>query len=310
MKRILFVYNPCAGKGKIASHLSKIVVELGRHGQEVVIHATTGRDDARIVAERYAAEGLCDRIVCAGGDGTVNEVVTGVMNSGKRMPIGIIPAGSTNDFGYTLKLPKDLAKAAAFAANAPAMPTDIATLNGRYLIYTAAFGLFSDVSYATSQKQKNVMGHLAYILNGIKSLSDVKVYHVRAELDSGVIEDDFIHGMVVSSDSVGGFRGLPGKGVQIDDGLFEMIFVRNPKTAAGLAKTVDELLLHKFENAQYIRYAKVRSLKVISEKKLAWSLDGEYGGETKEAHIVVHRQAVDYVRLGSREAARLGSPKG
>ncbi|MBP5159738.1 MAG: YegS/Rv2252/BmrU family lipid kinase [Lachnospiraceae bacterium] len=296
MKRILFVFNPCAGKGKIASNLSRIVCELGRHGQEVVIHATTGRDDAKLVAQDYAARGLCDRIVCAGGDGTVNEVVTGVMNAKSSIPIGIIPAGSTNDFGYTLRLPKDLAKAAAFAANAPARPTDMATLNGRYLIYTAAFGLFSDVSYATSQKQKNVLGHLAYILNGIKSLADVKVYHVKAEYGSQVLEDDFIHGMVVSADSVGGFRGLPGKGVEIDDGLFEMIFVRNPKTPAGLARTVDELLLHKFENAQYIRYAKVKSLKVTSQEKLAWSLDGEYGGETSVADIEVLHRAVNYVR--------------
>lgn len=180
-ERLLFIYNPSAGKAKLKAKLSDIVVEFSENGYEVIVMPTAKRGDATEFAEEYAKNNACSRIVCAGGDGTLNEVVTGVIKSGMRVPIGYIPAGTTNDFGYSLKIPKDAIEAAKFAALCDPMPSDVGEICGNTFVYTAAFGLFSDVSYDTPQDMKNILGRVAYLLRGVRSLVEVQNYKLFVE---------------------------------------------------------------------------------------------------------------------------------
>ena len=180
-ERLLFIYNPNAGKAKLKAKLSDIVVEFSENGYEVIVMPTAKRGDATEFAEEYAKNNACSRIVCAGGDGTLNEVVTGVIKSGMRVPIGYIPAGTTNDFGYSLKIPKDAIEAAKFAALCDPMPSDVGEICGNTFVYTAAFGLFSDVSYDTPQDMKNILGRVAYLLRGVRSLVEVQNYKLFVE---------------------------------------------------------------------------------------------------------------------------------
>lgn len=316
-KRLLFIYNPNAGKAKIKNKLSDIVQIFTRKGYEVIAMPTMKHGDATDYAREYAAEGTCDRIVCSGGDGTLSEVVAGILESGVRVPVGFIPAGTTNDFSYSLKIPKDIMRAAHLAADASPVPSDTGEIDGKTFIYTAAFGLFADVSYDTPQNVKNVLGRTAYILSGASRLHNVKSYHLSAEYKAALkenqedgenreeqqeealltkVEGDFIYGMISNSDSVGGFKGIAGKGVQFDDGIFEMLLIRRPHNLIELTDIVNELLSKKL-NSENIVYARVSDVRIVSDQALPWSLDGEYGGDMPQAEIHIRKQSVDYIKL-------------
>lgn len=362
-ERLLFIYNPNAGKAKLKAKLSDIVVEFAENGYEVIVMPTAKHGDATEFAREYAEKGACSRIVCAGGDGTLNEVVTGVIKSGQRVPIGYIPAGTTNDFGYSLKIPKDAIEAAKFAALEEPMPSDVGEICENTFVYTAAFGLFSDVSYDTPQDMKNILGRVAYLLRGVRSVVEVQNYKLKVEYleaedleeyeqdakeetkgeeemedgrneseneveeaadgqeaeesrkagecaqedlgnitKSGRAEDgwqqvegEFICGMVANSNSVGGFKGLMGKGVRFDDGVFEMLLIRKPHNVIELTEMVNELISKKLRSDNII-YAHVRAVKVEAKGELPWSLDGEFGGDMPQAQIHIRQQAVDYIR--------------
>lgn len=339
-ERLLFIYNPNAGKAKVKEKLSDIIAKFAESGYEVIAMPTAKRGDAAEFAREYAENGACGRIVCAGGDGTLNEVVTGVMQSKKRMPIGYIPAGTTNDFGYSLKIPKDMLKAAELAAKAGAVPSDVGEICGSTFVYTSAFGLFSDVSYDTPQNMKNLFGRVAYILRGVRSLADVQTYAMKvdylAAADTGETADEaveepedsersdakeseeeraqpqvcagtwrstegeFICGMISNSNSVGGFKGIMGKGVRFDDGVFEMLLIRKPRNLRELMDIVNELTSKKLES-DHIVYAHVKEVRISAQGELSWSLDGEFGGNMPQAEIHIKEQAVDYIRRQKEE---------
>ena len=219
-KKMLFIFNPKAGKGKIKTNLLDIVDIFSGHDYEIIIRATQAPKDAYQKAKEYADS--VDLIVCSGGDGTLDEVVTGIMEAGSQVPIGYIPAGSTNDFANSLFMPKNMVKAAEMIMEEELYHCDIGRFNQQTFAYVAAFGLFTDVSYETDQDLKNVLGHVAYVLEGVKRLFDIKSYHMKVTSDEIEIEDDFIVGMVTNSRSVGGFKNLTGKNVDMNDGLFEV----------------------------------------------------------------------------------------
>lgn len=293
-ERLLFIYNPNAGTGKIRGKLSEIIEIFSNAGYEIIIYPTKCRMDARRCAMEYAEGGLCDRIVCAGGDGTLNEVAGGMMLCGKKIPIGYIPTGTTNDFGHSLKIPKNLTAAAEIAAAGAIFQCDIGSINGTYFTYTAAFGLFSDVSYETPQNMKNVLGRAAYLLSGISKLAGIRPFTIRAEYDGQIIEGEFILGMLANSDSIGGFRGLTGKDIMFDDGLFEMLLIKMPRNILDLNGIIYELLSGGLNN-RYIHYERVSKVHITSLEELPWSLDGEDGGNIQDARIVIHCQAICYV---------------
>ncbi len=282
-KRMLFVYNPKAGKAKIRNKLSDIVDVFARSGYSIVVHPTQGQGDAREVVKNRE-KGAHDLIVCSGGDGTLDEVVAGMMQTQEHLPVGYIPAGSTNDFAKSLGISSNMVAAAETIVKGRVFSCDIGRFNEGLFVYVAAFGMFTEVSYATDQQMKNMLGHMAYLLEGVKSLSTIKSYVMRIESEEEIIEGDFIFGMVTNSISVGGFKNITGKDVELDDGKFEVLLVKRPVTYVELDNTVASLVVPKFD-AQCIQYLKTSCLRIYSKEKISWTLDGEFGGEHKEVVI-------------------------
>lgn len=290
MKKLLFVVNGHSGKGQIKNKLLDIIDIMIKEGYHVQVHTTQEREDATKVVREQAK--YYDLVVCSGGDGTLDEAVTGMMQSEVRTPLGYIPAGSTNDFANSLEIPKDMIQAAKTAVLGVPFSCDVGEFNGDYFIYVAAFGIFTDVSYATSQELKNALGHVAYILEGAKRLYTIKTYHMRVEYDGNEIEGDFLLGMITNSTSVGGFKNMTGKDVKLDDGMFEVTLIHKPKNIIEL-NTIIASLTNLKDETDLIDSFRAESVKFYSEEEIPWTLDGEFGGDHKEVQIKNHCKAVD-----------------
>ena len=286
-RKLLFIYNPFSGKKLIKGKLYDIVGILSDAGYEITIHPTRARMDASLVVEETAHE--YDRIVCSGGDGTLDEVVSGLRKSNANIPIGYIPAGSTNDFGNTLGIPKNMLRAATIAVGDNVFDCDLGRLNDKSFVYVAAFGLFTDTSYNTPQELKNNLGHFAYILEGAKTLKDVTSYNMRLECDECVIEDRFIFGMITNSASVGGFKGITGSHVDLSDGLFEVTLIKSPRNPIELNKILTSLTTRKMDPESIVTF-KTSKMKIQFDSNVSWTIDGEFGGEysTVEVENIKH----------------------
>lgn len=289
-KKILFVYNPKAGKAKIRSKLADILDIFTAEGFEVTACPTGKQGDAtEMIANRKP---IYDLVVCSGGDGTLDEVVTGMMRSSFRTPIGYIPAGSTNDFGGSLSLSKNMLTAAWQIVQGHNFSCDIGAFNDDIFVYIAAFGIFTEVSYETDQEIKNVLGHMAYLLEGMKRIPSVRSYHLKVSYDEQVLEDDFIFGMVTNSVSVGGFKNITGKHVKLDDGVFEVTLIKEPKNPVELNQIMFSLLNRDIDtNLMYC--FRTASLRIESDEELAWTLDGENGGMHRDVFIENRHKALD-----------------
>lgn len=280
--KLLFVFNPRSGKGLIREHLVDIVDVMVKAGYEVTIYTTQAQGDAIKKIKEEAKN--YDRVVCSGGDGTLDEVVTGMQQSEVNVPIGYIPAGSTNDFANSLGIPKDMVEAARVAVGDKPFPCDVGYFNGDTFVYVAAFGIFTEVSYKTPQQLKNVLGHAAYILEGAKQLHDIPSFTMQVEHDGEVFQDKFIFGMVTNSISVGGFKGMTGDDVKLDDGVFEVTLIKSPRNPIELNRILASLT-NLIDDTDLIYTFKTNDLHIISKDKVAWTLDGEFGGEHKDLVI-------------------------
>jgi YegS/Rv2252/BmrU family lipid kinase len=288
-QKLLFIFNPHSGKGLIKNSLVEIIDVMVRADFDIHIYTTQAPEDAtRKIIEDGANY---DRIVCSGGDGTLDEVMTGLVRADLHIPIGYIPAGSTNDFANSLGIPKDLVQAAEVAVGRRQFPCDIGEFNGDTFVYVAAFGLFTEVSYTTSQELKNIFGHLAYIMEGVKQLKDIESCHMLVEHDGLVFQDEFIYGMITNSVSVGGFKGMTGDDVKLDDGLFEVTLIRNPRNPVELNEIL-ACLTNMIDDSDLIYSFKTDQLRITSKGKVAWTLDGEFGGEHEEVIIHNRKQSV------------------
>ena len=289
-KKMLFVFNPKAGKGKIKTHLLDIVDIFSSHDYEIIIRSTQAPRDAYEKAKEYANS--VDMIVCSGGDGTLDEVVTGIMEAESSVPIGYIPAGSTNDFANSLFMPKNMTKVAEMIMEEQLYHCDIGRFNQKTFAYVAAFGLFTDVSYETDQDLKNVLGHVAYVLEGVKRLFDIKSYHMKVTSDEVQAEDDFIVGMITNSRSVGGFKNLTGKNVDMNDGLFEVTLIVHPKNPLQLQEIITALVMAE-DNTDLIYSFKTKKLTIESDEEVPWTLDGEFGGDHSYVDIENRHKALN-----------------
>lgn len=281
-KRLLFILNPFSGKAQIKNQLLEIVDIMVKAGYEVTVYPTQAQGDAIHKVEEEAE--AYDLLVCSGGDGTLDEVVTGMMHRGLTMPLGYIPAGSTNDFATSLGIPKDMVKAANAAVAGKEFPCDIGSFNGDYFVYVAAFGLFTDVSYKTSQEWKNVLGHAAYILEGVRSLHDIPSFRMQVEYDNTRLQDEFIYGMISNSTSVGGFKGMTGKDVLLDDGVFEVTLIKKPKNPIELNEIIASLI-NLVDDTDMVYSFKTDEVKFTASEDIPWTLDGEYGGAHAEVAV-------------------------
>ena len=292
MKRMLFVYNPTAGKGAAASHLSMMVDTFTKAGWLTAVYPTQGKQDATRAVRELGA--YYDRVVCCGGDGTLSETAAGLMGLSRPPVLGYIPSGSTNDCAATLHIPRSYKKAAELAAGEKELLRwDIGSLNGQSFVYVAAFGAFTEVAYDTPQDLKNTFGHLAYIAAGIASIPSITPYHLKVEFDGQTLEDDFFYGMVCNTDSVAGMKNLPTDRIVLDDGLFEVILVRKPMNIWEIGAGLQTLLRPgEVEEGSALLSFHASQLKFTSEKPIPWTLDGEYGGSHQVSLLQNHRQAL------------------
>lgn len=298
-KKLFFVFNPKAGKGKIKTALMDIVDVFNKGGYEVVIRATQYPKDAYEMTRKYADK--VDLVVCSGGDGTLDEVVAGLVETGSKVPVGYIPAGSTNDFAGSLFIPKNMVAAAEMIMEENVYHCDIGKFNKQTFTYIAAFGLFTDVAYETDQDLKNILGHLAYLLEGVKRLFDIQSYHMKVTTEDEIFEDDFMYGMITNSRSVGGFKNLTGKNVDMNDGLFEVTLITTPKNPMDMQEIIAGLMSGK-DNSDLIYTFKTSRIRIQSDEAVAWTLDGEYGGDHKEVEIRNLHRALNLYLTGSKNS--------
>lgn len=283
MGNLLFIVNPRSGKARIKNRLLEILDVFVKAGWKVQVHITQAQLDAMKVARERGSQ--ADMIVCSGGDGTLSETISGMMQMENPPLLGYIPAGSTNDFASSLQIPSQMVKAAQNAVSGTPCAIDIGYFcRERTFVYVAAFGVFTEVSYMTPQEKKNLLGHQAYMLEGVKSLTNIKSYRMRVETDDFCIEGDFIFGMVTNTTSVGGFKGLVTQDVALDDGLFEVLMIRTPKTAMELKDIISYMIL-KEEQSEYVYKFRTSRLKIVSDEAVDWVLDGEFGGSRTEVEV-------------------------
>ena len=296
MKRMLFIMNPCSGTKKANKYLTEILSILNRAGYAVQVYITEKRGDATQMAKQ--AKDM-DVVVCCGGDGTFNETLTGLLEAGLDVPLGYIPAGSTNDFAASLKLPTEVVSAAKNIARGKPVSFDAGLFEDRYFSYVASFGAFTKTSYNTPQSVKNALGHAAYVLGGIYELSQIRSISATIDLDGETIEGKYIFGAVCNSTSVGGVLNLDPKQVDMSDGKFEVLLVRAPKSLAELTECI-----HAFQNKTYncrmVSFRSASSVRVTMPDPVDWSLDGELHKGVHTAHITNQHLAYRLLTTGDR----------
>ena len=289
-QRVLLMVNPMAGRQKIRE-LLYVVDTLTKAGYETIIYTTQGKDATRdLLAEK---DSQFDRVICCGGDGTFNEILSATMHWNKRPILGYIPAGTTNDFAAGLKLPSDIREAAVNIVRGTPHTVDAGLFNTSYFSYVASFGAFTETSYSTPQNFKNALGHLAYILEGIKEIPAFTSYTVCVEADGQIYKDSYIFGAVSNARSVGGILKISDSLVDLNDGVFEVMMIKMPKTLMDLSAIVTSLTSLnplKYDPSMFL-FLQTKELKITFEQEIVWSLDGERVSGGKEARIACIKDA-------------------
>lgn len=285
MKKMLFIMNPCSGQKRANRFLPEILSTFNEAGYDVLVHMTAGPGDGDKTVRRLGA-GM-DAVVCCGGDGTFNDVVSGLLHSGLDVPVGYIPAGTTNDFANSLKLPTDVMEATRAIVDGTPVAYDAGKFGDRYFSYVASFGAFTRASYATPQNIKNALGHTAYVLEGIQELSQLRKEHVRMDIGGRIVEDDFLFGAISNSTSVGGILTLDPSQVDMRDGLLEVLLVRAPRNLGELTECIQALKSQKY-NCEMITFCSAPRITVYSDPNMPWTLDGER--EEGHGEVVVENQ--------------------
>jgi len=292
MKSLLLVINPCAGQRRANKVLPEIIRIFLDAGYRCEVYVTAASGDATDYVAQYVKN--FDRVVCIGGDGTLNETIAGVLQTGEDIPIGYIPAGTTNDYANSLSLSGDVLQAAKDAVEGDIRTMDVGTFNGRYFTYTASCGAFTRASYSTPQSWKNSLGHLAYVLEGIKDLPSLKPFRLKVETDECVLEDDFLFCSVTNSTSVGGILKLDAQMVALNDGRFEVMLVRNPTTPLQLSTILHGVTAVDIPN-EMIHFFSAKRISVTCDSGISWTLDGERAEGTERVEMQNLHSAVRIV---------------
>ena len=296
MNKLLFIFNPTSGTGQVKTALAQVLDVFTKAGWITTSYPTQCKGDAARTARELGSQ--FDRIICAGGDGTLSEVVSGLVELKNPPPLGYIPFGSTNDCATTLHLPRKPREAALVAAGTGVpVPIDTGRLNGRPFIYVAAFGAFTKVAYDTPQELKNTFGHLAYIFAGIASLPTIAPYHMKVEYDGQILEDDFYFGMVSNSQSIGGMKPPKVEQVVLDDGLFEVTLVKKPLSLTDLTDGLQALVnLSPADRSGVLVQFQASRLTFTCDQPIPWTIDGEFGGSQLVSQVVNCQKALQIIR--------------
>jgi YegS/Rv2252/BmrU family lipid kinase len=301
MERLLFVFNPNSGKGQMKNRLLDIVKIFTEGGYEVTVYPTRAPGDGYSYILENGAR--FDVVCCSGGDGTLNETVGAVMKLNDRqkmnIPVGYIPSGTTNDFAGSLGIPRDMRKAAQVVVDGKRFACDIgmAAMDNasRNFNYVAAFGAFTEVSYATPQELKNALGHQAYIIEGVRSLSELKPQYLRVKSEGIEVQGNFLYGMVSNTESVGGMKGITGRNVDLCDGLFEVTLVREINNPVEFQQAVGALITQDTEGNTMVESFKTSHIEFECAQEVAWTFDGEFGGAHRSIIFDVKPQAVEFI---------------
>ncbi len=303
MKKAYFLFNPLSGKqtgrDTLKYNLINILDKMTKAGYEVTIRPTQNRLDACEISKKICSSEEYSLIACSGGDGTLNEVIQGIMDSGKKVPVMYMPTGTTNDFATSLGISKNPDKASECIKAGNIFSCDICSFNQRYFTYVAAFGAFTDVVYETPQQYKNMIGHTAYVLEGMKKINSLdNSYHLKLTYNNGqIIEDNFMVGMITNSTSVGGLISTSST-VLLNDGLFEVTLIKKPPTIIEFQNILTALLSKKQNiedcESKYLVSIKTNELKIESKDQLQWTLDGEFGGIENNITIKNCHKAIDF----------------
>lgn len=290
MKTMLII-NPVSGKGLIKNYLLNIVEALGKGGNEIAVYVTEKNGDATEFAFMHGSD--FEKIVCNGGDGTLSEVLNGIMRLPEeaRPVVGYIPLGTTNDMASSFSLPRTTEEVIEHVAADNVRIVDVGQINSRYFGYVSAFGAFTEISYITPQADKNNWGYLAYMVNALGSIQNVRSVHAKIKWDNGEIEDDFIFGAIVNSTRVAGVIQLPIEDVALDDGLFEVLLIRMPKDIVDLNLVISDVLTKTFNTDNTILLHS-KAITFEFSEPVAWTVDGEDGGKHDNVVITNHNKAL------------------
>ncbi len=291
-KRALVIVNPRAGTKKSKKDMFEIVDRLSQQGYSVSAQTTTQRGDGTRFIREYGKEH--DMVICCGGDGTLNEVINGILDCGLELPIGYVPAGTTNDFARTLQLPKKAEKCMDLILSGWPHSYDIGSFNDRNFTYIASLGAFTKVSYSTPQKIKNALGHTAYLLEGVKEIGNISPFEAEFTANGETYSGEFLFGAISNSTSIAGLFKLKKLEVRLDDGEFELILIRNPKNVSDLRGIIQGLTKGKYD-PRYVVFTHAKEIWFQAPKPLPWTLDGESGGSHTEATISVLHNAVKMI---------------
>jgi len=297
MKKLLYIYNPNAGRQRSEEVLAEVLAGLSAQGFLPTVFRTASPGDAADTAFRLAPD--YDRLVCCGGDGTLNEVVSGLLRlpEEQRPVLGYLAMGSANDFSRNLNLPKSIAEQTVLACSGEGSFVDIGLSCDRVFTYVTAFGLFTEVSYSTPQNMKNILGHFAYLLEGAGSLKSVPSYHMTVTADDGrQVEGDFIYGMVGNTVSVGGVMSLPKRLVKLDDGQFEVLLVRKPRSVKDWQDMISFVSNLQIPRSGAVEAFTAREITFRCDRPVAWTVDGEFGGKREETVVKVLPKSICIAR--------------
>lgn len=283
-QKALLIVNPVSGKRAIVRSMPDVIRILMDAGFLVTTAVTAESGDATAFVSRFGAD--YDLIVCAGGDGTLNETVSGLARAGFSVPVGYIPCGSTNDFAVSRGISTVISEAAADAATGRPVSYDIGRFEDRYFTYVAAFGAFTSLSYSTDQNLKNMVGHAAYLMGGLIELSMIHPIPLKVTADGTVFEGDYAFGAVCNTTSIAGTISLPDAGIDLCDGQFELMLLHIPQDLIEFEEIVQGLLTKDY-SSPLIEFIQARSITVESNEELAWSLDGEESGKHTKVSISV-----------------------
>ena len=281
-KNILLIVNPVSGRGTLRPKLWQILNIFSEASIATTVMFTQKRGDATEFAKSCPKD--FDAVVCAGGDGTLNEVISGLMQNPHRHILGYIPVGTTNDLAKSLGLAKSPIQAARDIINGSPKSIDIGLFGDRYFNYIASFGAFTEASYNATQEAKNVLGHFAYILEGIMSVANIRPYNAKFTFNDTVVEGEFIFAAISNTTSVGGVLKLKDALVALNDGEFELLLVRRPNDIVQLNKIVGDIVSQKFEGDMVNLYH-ASEITVECDEDIDWTLDGECEHAGKRAHI-------------------------
>jgi len=292
-KQALLIINPRAGKMRGNRFLAEIISIFTDHGYDNCVYMTRHPGDGIEICKTHAKD--FNLVVAIGGDGTLNEVISGMILSGVKKPLGYIPAGSTNVFSGNLGLTTDILLAAKRIMKYSPKPMDIGRFENRYFSFVASFGAFTKTSYATPQNAKNTLGHMAYIFEGIKEMPNIKPIHVRVETDYQVFEDDYILGAFSNSLTVAGILKLDKKIVDLNDGLLELLLIKYPKNADQFSRALSGLNTKQYD-PNIISFCSTKKAIVYAPKDMDWSLDGEYAAGRDTIQVEALYNAIDIIR--------------